>query len=77
MPQIYTKDEIDKLLADLKKLIERHDMEHAAVNQSILKKIETNYNELFSFTNDNKNRIDKFDQDLKAKDKPVKSPYAR
>lgn len=80
MPTIYTKEEIDKMFAELRDLIKKMDSTTAKCLEGIKGYLETEHNENFSNYNECINRLNKIDQDFKAKEKQakeVKSPYAR
>ena len=76
MPQIYTKEEVDKLLEEASKFIKSVDIAMAKSLELLNDKITKVYNELFSLTNDNKNMIHLLMEE-KKKSNGVKSPYAR
>jgi len=77
MPQIYTKEEVDKLLEEASKFIKSVDIAMAKSLELLNDKITKVYNELFSLSNDNKNMIHLLIDENKKKTNGVKSPYAR
>jgi len=77
MPQIYTKEEVDKLLEEASKFIKSVDIAMAKSLELLNEKITKVYNELFSMTSDNTNMIHLLMEEKKKQTNGVKSPYAR
>ena len=76
MPQIYTKEEVDKLLNNLSNYIAEHVTSLKQFMEKQEDKLTKMYNELFSMSSDNMNLIHLL-MDEKKKSNGVKSPYAR
>lgn len=74
MTKIYTSDEIDEFLQDI-----RSSLATCSLPNIDLEDLKKKYNELFGSVHDCKNRIDLLDAKIKEKEKKEKemSPYAR